>query len=133
MRFIGCPLKIAEKTVVLLGCPAKMLKKTLGLLGCPLKMGEQAFVLLCFRSNRTTGQPRTTDMVLERNTTPILSPNSPSTWNLIASRSPTQLRLACPARTHERNETISRLDSPRLPPIFYTEPIYKPMKTYQFQ
>ena len=29
--------------------------------------------------------------------------------NRIASRSPTQLRLASPARTHERNETISRL------------------------
>ena len=37
---------------------------------------------------------------------------SPSYTEHIASRSLTQLRLASPARTHERNETISRLDSP---------------------
>ena len=48
----------------------------------------------------------------------LLPQNSPRLQNLI-----TQLRLASPARTHERNETISRLavsqtDSPPQPPIY---------------
>jgi hypothetical protein len=37
---------------------------------------------------------------------------SPSYTEHIASRSPSKLRLASPARTQEQNETISRLDSP---------------------
>ena len=50
-------------------------------------------------------------------TRPQLVPPGPNFTHLIASRSPTQLRLASPARTHERNETISRLDSPPQPPM----------------
>ena len=37
---------------------------------------------------------------------------NPSYTDLIASCSPTKLRLASPARTHEQNETIYLLDSP---------------------
>ena len=49
---------------------------------------------------------------------PPTSTAQPQHQDRNASRSPTQLRLASPARTHERNETISRLDSPPLPPIY---------------
>jgi len=48
-------------------------------------------------------------------------PQQPQHHNLIASRSPTQLRLASLARSHARNETISRLVSQRthLPNLQY--------------
>ena len=45
-------------------------------------------------------------------------PQGPRFPHLIASRSPTQLRLASPARTHDLNEMISGLDSTPQPPIW---------------
>ena len=86
---------------------------------------------MCF-CRKTTGQPadnpRTTQHTKGRSRSSsssssrssssrgTFSPGQPQHQDRNASRSPTQLRLASPARTHERNETISRLGSQGLTP-----------------
>ena len=69
-------------------------------------------------SRTTRGQPGHGFATGAGAAAPLLPQNTPST----GIESPTQLRLASPARTHERNETISRLgvtkNSTPQPPIW---------------